>query len=383
MTSSYHKLFFVIIAILSLEASAIAQLPKHYGRKLEKTYPIDLQRHIFTTIKYPDKAERSYIQGNTIAYFKVNNRKITLLSIAPKLTIDFKNEIIKVFKNFETKDLKNGYYGIPIWFRIHNVITKIHNEEIDVHQNYIDLPYIQIYIGNPNYCDATVPHIFCEEGTLHSWIDMRNPPEYPGGYKSFIQFLNSQIKYPKAALKAQVQGNVFVSFIIEKDGSLSMPKIQRTLGYGTDEEAIRVLKLSQKWKPGLEKGKPVRTIYHLPISFVPERPFKNPKPIKIYLRKNLKNPPQYLGGEEKLNQFLKNNINYTNLTNKQIKGTIVVKAVVEMDGSLTQLKAIDDLGYGTKREALRVVSKLRRWNPGMENGIPTRTLVTIPVHFNP
>lgn len=380
--SFYHKLC-LLIAFLLLSINTIAQLPKHYRRKLEEAYPIDLQRHLVNTIKYPDKAERSYIQGNTIAYFKVNNRKITLLSVAPKLHIDFKNEIIKAFKNFETKDLKNGYYGLPIQFRIHDVVTKIHNEEIDVHQDYIDLPYIQLYIGNPSYCDPKAPHIFCEEGTLHSWIYMQNPPEYPGGYKNLKPFLESQIKYPKAALKAQVQGNVYVSFVIEKDGNLSNPKIQRALGYGTNEEAIRVLKLSPRWKPGLEKGKPVRTIYHTPISFKPKRPFKNPKPIKIYLRKDLKNPPQYPGGEEKLNQFLKNSINYANLTNKQIKGSILVKVVVEMDGSLRQLKVIDDLGYGTKREALRVVSKLKRWYPGMENGIPTRTLVTIPVMFNP
>jgi protein TonB len=54
-----------------------------------------------------------------------------------------------------------------------------------------------------------------------------------------------------------------------------------------------------------------------------------------------------------------------------------------MDGSLSQLKAIDNLGYGTKREALRVIAKLKRWNPGMENGIPTRTQIAIPVKFNP
>ena len=54
-----------------------------------------------------------------------------------------------------------------------------------------------------------------------------------------------------------------------------------------------------------------------------------------------------------------------------------------MEGSLTQLKAVDNLGYGTKKEALRVVSKFKRWNPGMENGIPTRTQLTITLKFNP
>lgn len=378
-----HSLFLLTITILLTAKSVVAQLPKHYGSKLERTYPIDLQRHLFNNIKYPDKAERSYLQGNTIAYFKVINKKITLLSVAPKLTIDFKNEIIKAFKNFETKDLKNGFYGLPIHFRIANVVTKIHNKEIDVHQSYIDLPYLEILLGVPS-CDPGAPHLYCEPTTLHAPYELQNPPIYPNDdYRGFIKFLKTNIKYPKAAIENQVQGSVYVHFVIEKDGSLSSAKVERSLGYGTDEEAIRVLKLSPKWKPGSENGKPVRTIYRIPISFQPERPFRNPKPIKIYKEKELNHLPRYPGGKEKLAQFVKNNINYANLTNKQIKGTIVVQAVVEMDGSLTQLKAIDNLGYGTKKEALRVVSKLKRWYPGMENGIPTRTKIAIPVKFNP
>ncbi|MDQ8006390.1 MAG: TonB family protein [Pedobacter sp.] len=378
-----YKIFQLTFAILLIGISAIGQLPKHYGRKLEKTYPIDLQRHLFNSIKYPNKAEHSYTQGNTIAYFKVYNRKITLLSVAPKLTIDFKNEIIKAFKNFETNDLKNGFYGLPINFRIANVVTKIHNAEIAVHKSYIDLPYLEILLGIPS-CDPGAPHLYCKPNTLHAPYELQIPPVYPNDdYRGFIKFIKANVNYPKAAIENQVQGNVYVSFVIEKDGSLSSAKVERSLGYGTDEEAIRVLKLSQKWKPGYENGKPVRTIYRTHISFQPDRPFKNPKPIKIYQLKQLKYPPQYPGGEERLIEFIKTNINYSNLTNKQIKGIVVISAVIEMDGSLSQLKAIDNLGYGTKKEALRVVSKLKRWNPGMENGIPTRTQIAIPVKFNP
>lgn len=378
-----YKILLHTIAILLFSISAIGQLPKHYGRRLEKTYPIDLQRHLFNNIKYPHKAERTYTQGNTVAYFKVYNNKITLLSVAPKLTIDFKNEIIKAFKNFDTKDLKNGFYGLPINFRIANVVTKIHNEEIDVHQSYIDLPYLEILLGVPS-CDPGAPHLYCEPNTLHDPYELLNPPIYPNDdYRGFITFLKSNIKYPKAAIENQVQGSVHVSFVIEKDGNLRNAKIERSLGYGTDEEAIRILKLSPKWKPGFENGKSVRTIYRIPILFKPAQPFKNPKPVKIHQLNELKNPPQYPGGQEKLAAFIKNNISYANLSNKQVKGTVVIKAVVEMDGSLSQLKAIDNLGYGTKREALRVVSTLKRWNPGMENGIPTRTQIAIPVKFNP
>ncbi|WP_293300492.1 TonB family protein [Pedobacter sp. UBA4863] len=384
INSLCHKLLLLTIVALVLGVDTFAQRPRNIRIKPGDPYAIDLQRHLFTTIKYPDKAERSYIQGNTIAYFKVNNSKITLLSIAPKLNIDFKSEIIRAFKGFETKDLKNGFYGLPIHFRIHNVVTTIINPEVTVHSSYIDLPELGIYAGDPALCDPSAPHKYCEENTLHHWIYMRNPPVYPNDdYRGFIKFIKANVTYLKAAIKNQVQGEVYVSFVIEKDGRLSSAKVERGLGYGTDEEAIRVLNLSPKWKPGIENGKPVRTDYRIPISFRPEHPFKNPEPIKIYQKKELKYPPVYPGGEEKLNQFITDNINYANLTNKHIKGTIVINAVVEMDGSLSQLKAVDDLGYGTKKEALRVVSKLKRWNPGMENGIPTRTQLTITVKFNP
>ena len=75
------------------------------------------------------------------------------------------------------------------------------------------------------------------------------------------------IKYPPAALAKKVQGSVFLEFIIEKDGSISNIKVQRSLGSGTDEEAIRVLKLSKKWNPGVKDGKLVRTFYKMPIKF--------------------------------------------------------------------------------------------------------------------
>ncbi len=73
--------------------------------------------------------------------------------------------------------------------------------------------------------------------------------------------------YPAEAKKYNIQGRVIVSFIIEKDGSLTNIKVMRGLGYGFDEEAVRVLKLSPKWNPGLQCGVPVRVMYTFPIVF--------------------------------------------------------------------------------------------------------------------
>ena len=75
------------------------------------------------------------------------------------------------------------------------------------------------------------------------------------------------MKYTDTAIKNNVQGSVLVSFIIEQDGTLADTKVEKKLGSGTDEEAIRVLKLSKKWNPGLIDGKPVRVKYNIPVKF--------------------------------------------------------------------------------------------------------------------
>ena len=88
-------------------------------------------------------------------------------------------------------------------------------------------------------------------------------PAYPGGMDEFRKFVAKNYNLPN--LEKDLKGKVFIQFIVEEDGSLSDIKAVRDLGHGTAEEAIRVLKLSEKWKPGILDGKPVRVRYTLPI----------------------------------------------------------------------------------------------------------------------
>ncbi len=92
-------------------------------------------------------------------------------------------------------------------------------------------------------------------------------PEFKGGKISMYKFLGSNIIYPKAAQKAKKSGRVFVRFVVEKDGSLSNFELLESLGYGCDEEAIRVIKSMPKWIPGTQNGKPVRVYYKMPIVY--------------------------------------------------------------------------------------------------------------------
>jgi len=91
--------------------------------------------------------------------------------------------------------------------------------------------------------------------------------EFQGGINKFYDFLAKNLRYPAKARENKVQGKVFLTFIVEKNGSLSDIKVVRGIGSGCDEEAVRVIKSSPKWKPGTQNGHIVRQQYTVPIMF--------------------------------------------------------------------------------------------------------------------
>lgn len=101
----------------------------------------------------------------------------------------------------------------------------------------------------------------------YDFVSVDQVPKFPGGIEEFYKYLGENIKYPKEAADKKVEGKVFMQFVVEKDGSLNQIKVISGPGSGTNEEAVRVLTASPKWNPGKIKGKPVRVMYHIPVSF--------------------------------------------------------------------------------------------------------------------
>ena len=95
-------------------------------------------------------------------------------------------------------------------------------------------------------------------------------PEFTGGMAALGQYLSKNLRYPAAAQRANVAGRVFVSFVVNTDGSIQDVTVLKGLGFGTDEEAQRVVKSMPKWRPGKQSGRPVRVKYNLPINFTLE-----------------------------------------------------------------------------------------------------------------
>ena len=92
-------------------------------------------------------------------------------------------------------------------------------------------------------------------------------PEFPGGAGAFASFLNKTVRYPHSSRTKGVDGKVLVTFVIEKDGSITNSKVLRPVAKDIDAEALRAVNLSPKWAPGIVNGAPVRTQYTFPINF--------------------------------------------------------------------------------------------------------------------
>jgi hypothetical protein len=103
------------------------------------------------------------------------------------------------------------------------------------------------------------------EGETYTINELTENPDFPEGMEKFYKFVGENFNIPLEAEKNKVKGKVYLTFIVEMDGTLSNIKIIRDLGYGIGDEAARVLGISPKWIPGKVNGEAVRTMYSLPI----------------------------------------------------------------------------------------------------------------------
>jgi protein TonB len=101
--------------------------------------------------------------------------------------------------------------------------------------------------------------------TVYNFVD--EMPAFPGGQAAFAQFMRRTLQYPDAALAANISGKVHVRFTVSEDGHLLNPEVVKGLGYGLDQEALRLVRLMPWWTPGKVNGQPVRVRYVLPLVF--------------------------------------------------------------------------------------------------------------------
>ncbi len=132
-------------------------------------------------------------------------------------------------------------------------------EEVAVVAPPEDLPVSEN--TKPAEVEAKAPEIFDK---------VEIDPQYVGGMEALRTFLQKNLKYPGPAQRSNIQGRVYLNFTVEPDGSLSNINVMRGIGFGCDEEALRVMKLMPKWKPGKQSGRAVRVRFNMPIVFTLE-----------------------------------------------------------------------------------------------------------------
>ncbi len=199
----------------------------------------------------------SYINGNNRNFKTEVNEKVSIFNKPP--------EVKPILPQLPPETKKATVFRAPI-------VTADPNEVTDV-----DLADLKDNTANKNPFDtmktADIPtdgggkEVIETEHESTPFTFVEEMPEFPGGDVNRIKFLSENIKYPQIARESGVQGPVYLTFVVEKDGSITNVNLLRGIGAGCDEEAMRVLKLMPKWKPGRQNGKEVRVQFNMPIAF--------------------------------------------------------------------------------------------------------------------
>ncbi len=222
---------------------------------------------------------------------------------------------------------------------------------------------------------------------------VENMPEFPnGGMTALMKYLSDNIRYPEAAHKAGIQGRVTVQFVVGKDGSIGNVSILRGVNADLDAEAIRVISSMPKWKPGTQKGEPVKVKYTVPVMFrlAPEPVEKIDEttvvgyhtPVAGEVYDVVDKMPEFPGGMTGLMQYLSKNIRYpAEAQTKGIQGRVTVAVIINTEGKAVNASIVRSVDPSLDAEALRVAGTMPDWVPGTKDGKPVNVKYTFPVTF--
>lgn len=144
-------------------------------------------------------------------------------------------------------------------------IIDIIEDDADIEEDVIASTEDQV-----TYIDITeIEEIVVEEEPDEETVFMivEDQPEFPGGQAALMEYLRKNIKYPSICRENNIQGRVIIQFVVNRDGTIVDPEVVRSVDPHLDKEALRVVSGMPKWKPGLQRGKPVRVKFTLPVNF--------------------------------------------------------------------------------------------------------------------
>lgn len=221
-------------------------------------------------------------------------------------------------------------------------------------------------------------------------------PVFPGGMPGLSNYLQASLRYPAEAARQQVEGRVFVKFVVGTDGRVVQPEIVKGIGAGCDEEVLRVVRALPLFEPGKQNGRLVQVYYTVPVTFslqatpgapgvaIPPPPTL-PKPEdKVYTY--VEQMPRLAGTTEAtiasaLQAAL---VLPAEVVKGDKEGRVFVSFIVGLDGRAEDAKILRSLSPACDAAALAAVAKLPQLEPGKQNGKTVRVQLTQAMHlFSP
>lgn len=205
-------------------------------------------------------------------------------------------------------------------------------------------------------------------------------PQFPGGTEAMMKFIGGNVKYPDQAKKDNVQGKVFVSFVIKSSGKVGDVKIARSVDPLLDAEAARVIGSMPDWKPGKQHGEAVDVAYTIPIQFALDG--EQAKTEENDTFEEVEEMPQYVGGQEAMMKYISVNVKYPEQAKTdKVQGKVFVSFVVNSSGKVENTKVVRGVHPALDAEAMRVISLMPDWKPGKQGGKAVKVAFTVPIQF--
>jgi TonB family protein len=218
-------------------------------------------KYLSENLRYPPNAQRKGIEGTVIVAFVVNTDGTTTdIQILRSVGGGCDEEVIRIVQGSPkwTPGMQRGTpvrtrMRLPLRFMLGGTDTSRDSTEVSL--NAVPLP------------PATDGQDSIQEGAALFFDVVDTPPSPVGGFEAWSRHLSENLTYPTSARMKGIQGTVLVSFIVNTDGTIEGIELVQGIGGGCDEEAIRIIKSSPSWTPGMIKGKAVRTRMKIPIGF--------------------------------------------------------------------------------------------------------------------
>ncbi|MDD2964108.1 MAG: energy transducer TonB [Bacteroidales bacterium] len=226
-----------------------------------------------SNVEYLPEALEKKMEGEVTVSFIVNTfGQVEMVQAMTKIGEPCDSEAIRVVGAMPSwkpgrhnQENVNVFVTLPIEFK-YQIPKFLPGEEpqrrLKINENGIEIidPPIPLVKG------ATVTEKVNDSSDVFQIVE--EMPSFPGGDSARFAYLRNNINYPQTAREGRIQGTIYVTFVVERDGSITDIKILRGIGGGCDEEVIRLISMMPRWNPGRQRGKPVRVQFNMPIKYV-------------------------------------------------------------------------------------------------------------------